>query len=94
MINIKKLQEGLDLWDKAPFNTQHGIKEIMEAAKLALDMPAKTLFVAGLLSTIDFRPSKSHPVQMEFMAKQVIEMLLDPESLWYELSENKSVEEA
>ncbi len=76
---IKKLQEGVDLWDKAPFNTQHGMKEIMEAAKLVIDMPAKTLVVAGLLSTIDFKPSLSHPIQMETMAKQVIEILLDSE---------------
>ncbi len=74
-----KIRDALGIWDAPPFNRQAGMKEILEAANLVADMPDKTLLVAGLLATIDFQPSKSHPVQMELMASQVIELLLNPD---------------
>ncbi len=36
---------------------------------------ATVQIIAGLLSTIDFRPSQHHPVQMEPMAKRIIRLL-------------------
>ncbi len=74
-----KIHEALAIWDEPPFNRQAGMKEILDAANLVADMPAKTLIVAGLLSTLDLRPSKHHPEMMVPMAKQVIELLIDDE---------------
>ncbi len=49
---------------------------IVKAARKYANLPEQVRLVAGLLSTIDFQPSQHHPVQMEPIARQVINLLV------------------